>query len=295
MQGFLINHKEKSMNRLLHIVMILFILAGAATVRAETGAGELTTGTTFLVSHDGYLLTNYHVVEGCKSIAVYLPSIDALKIVSELFKGREIEGGVAEPVKVVKTDPQNDLALLIPESVERYRAEKIQAGAKPYDCNPYELQPCGDLPFFSDAAVFRGDNHPIALGESVTVVGFPLRGLLTGINVTTGIVSALAGVGRDMRLIQISAPVQAGNSGGPLLDNQGNVIGVIVSKLDAVKTFELSGDVPQNVNFAIRGEVAREFLRSSISISPFSPNPAKDTSAIAALAKNLTFPVECQK
>ena len=99
------------------------------------------------------------------------------------------------------------------------------------------------------------------LGEAVTVVGHPLRGLLsTQLNVTSGNVSALAGIGDDAQRLQITAPVQPGNRGGPLLDGAGNVIGVVVSKLDAVRTAELTGDIPQNVNFAIKGALVRGFL-----------------------------------
>jgi serine protease Do len=74
-------------------------------------------------------------------------------------------------------------------------------------------------------------------------------------NVTTGIVTALAGLRDDPHQIQISAPVQLGNSGGPVLDVSGHLIGVVVSKLNAVR-----GDVPQNVNFAIKASTAANFL-----------------------------------
>ena len=99
------------------------------------------------------------------------------------------------------------------------------------------------------------------LGEAVTVAGHPLRGLLSSrLNVTSGNVSALAGIGDDPKQLRITAPVQPGNSGGPLLDAAGNVIGVVVSKLGAVRTAELTGDIPQNVNFAIEGALVRGFL-----------------------------------
>ena len=80
------------------------------------------------------------------------------------------------------------------------------------------------------------------------------------LNVTSGNVSALAGLGDDPKRLRITAPVPPGNSGGPLLDAAGNVIGVVVSKLDAVRTAELTGDIPQNVDFAIKGALVRGFL-----------------------------------
>jgi S1-C subfamily serine protease len=73
----------------------------------------------------------------------------------------------------------------------------------------------------------------------------------------------LAGPGNDARLLQITVPVQPGNSGGPLLDSSGNVVGVIVSGLDAMWILESTGSLPQNVNFAIKAGVARAFLDGS--------------------------------
>lgn len=92
---------------------------------------------------------------------------------------------------------------------------------------------------------------PPRLGEDVTVSGYPLQGMFSGLTVTTGTINRLSGVRADSRLLQISAPVQPGNSGGPLLDVSGNVIGVVVGKLDALKVAGATGDIPQNVNFAV--------------------------------------------
>ena len=94
------------------------------------------------------------------------------------------------------------------------------------------------------------------------MVGYPLRGALaSGANVTVGNVSALAGPGDDRRLIQITAPVQPGNSGGPVLDSAGNAVGVAVAKLDAAAMARATGDIPQNVNFAVSARAARALPR----------------------------------
>jgi S1-C subfamily serine protease len=104
--------------------------------------------------------------------------------------------------------------------------------------------------------------NPVRRGESVVTYGFPLAGLLAaGPTLTTGEVSALAGLANNEQHFQISAPVQQGNSGGPLLDRQGNVMGVIVSKLNAQRIAQRTGDIPQNVNFAVKGTEAVGFLR----------------------------------
>ncbi len=117
-------------------------------------------------------------------------------------------------------------------------------------------------PDFAPPLSFR-EAPPVRRGESVITYGFPLTGLLSsGPTLTTGDVSALAGLRDNPLHFQISAPVQPGNSGGPLLDTQGNVVGVVTSKLNAAKVAEMTGgDIPQNVNFAVKGSEAVAFLR----------------------------------
>ena len=81
-----------------------------------------------------------------------------------------------------------------------------------------------------------------ASAQLIVVACFPLHGLLTSdINVTTGTISALAGPGDDRRIFQITAPVQPGNSGGPVLDASGHVVGVVVARLDALKMARRKG------------------------------------------------------
>jgi S1-C subfamily serine protease len=129
------------------------------------------------------------------------------------------------------------------------------------------------------------------------VFGFPLTGLLASSgNLTTGIVSATAGMHDNPRHLQISAPVQPGNSGGPLLDQSGNVIGVIVAKLDAATAASLLGDIPQNVNFAIKGREAVSFLARSRTSPGFAPpSPKQSTEAVAAAAAAFTLQIVCNR
>jgi len=96
------------------------------------------------------------------------------------------------------------------------------------------------------------------------VIGFPFHGLLTSdFTVTTGIISSLAGLFNDTRFLQISAPVQPGNSGGPLLDTSGNIVGVVAEKLNALRVAKATGDIPENINFAIKTGALRDFLDNS--------------------------------
>ena len=122
----------------------------------------------------------------------------------------------------------------------------------------------------NDLALLATDLHPrqvanwrlsVRQGEDIVVYGFPLTGVLaSGGNVVAGNVTALAGLGDDSRFLQVSAPVQPGNSGGPLIDRAGNVVGVVDAKLNALAIASATGDIPQNVNFAIKASVAGAFL-----------------------------------
>lgn len=133
------------------------------------------------------------------------------------------------------------------------------------------------------------------LNADVLAVGFPYAGLLGGLNVTRGSVSSLKGLSGDLTTMQITAPVQSGNSGGPVLASDGEVVGVVVSKLDARKTVELIGDTPQNVNFAVRGEIARLFM-SQNGVEPLLSldNNALAPEALAQKAAKFTVFVECR-
>ena len=135
--------------------------------------------------------------------------------------------GLTEPAvaKVLARDAQNDLALL-----------KV-------DIAPDHV------------AVLRAG---IRIGEDIAAFGYPLQGMLsTGGNFTVGNVSALAGFRNDSRHIQITAPIQPGNSGGPVVDRAGHVVGVVVSNLG----MHAKG-AAQNVNFAINFNALTAFLNA---------------------------------
>jgi serine protease Do len=132
-------------------------------------------------------------------------------------------------------------------------------------------------------------------GEDIVVYGFPLTGVLaSGGNVTIGNVTALAGLRNDSRYLQISAPVQPGNSGGPLLDRSGNVVGLVVAKLNAIGVASATGDIPQNVNFAIKASVATAFLDAQrVDYAENESRGALSTPDIADRAKAFTAQLVC--
>jgi S1-C subfamily serine protease len=132
-------------------------------------------------------------------------------------------------------------------------------------------------------------------GDSIIAIGFPFHGLLTSdFTVTTGIVSSLSGILNDSRFMQISAPVQPGNSGGPLLDTSGHIVGVVTGKLNALKIAKATGSFPENVNFAIKTGALRDFLENN-AVSYRTADSISDlkTSEIASAARAYTMLISC--
>jgi S1-C subfamily serine protease len=149
---------------------------------------------------------------------------------------------------------------------------------------------------FTATAMFR-DGTPVRQGEAVVAVGFPLGPILgTDATVTTGTVSALAGLRNDTRFLSFTAPVQQGNNGGPLLDGSGHVTGIVTAKLNALGVAAATGDIPQNVNFALKKTVIEEFLdASSVKYSTAPPGKEASPADIGEEAKRYTLFVECRK
>jgi hypothetical protein len=137
----------------------------------------------------------------------------------------------------------------------------------------------------------------VRLGEPVMVFGFPLAGALSsGGNFTSGLVSALQGLKDASGELQITAPVQPGNSGGPLLDANGLVIGVVQAKLDAIRMARATGDIPQNVNFVISLEVLANFLtKNKVGFREGTFSTALDTAQVAQVAQRFTYRIECNR
>lgn len=172
-----------------------------------------------------------------------------------------VRDGISLPVTVAAVDHTNDLALLrVP-------------------VNP-------PMPH----ARFRAPPG-IRTGEEVMAAGFPFPQVLkNGLNVTRGNVSAMGGVGGNSANIQMTAPVQPGNSGGPLFDMSGHVVGVVVSRLNsqAVKS------ETQNINYAIQGAVAKLFLESQ-GVKVVERASASDIKAgdLSDAAREFTIQIVC--
>jgi S1-C subfamily serine protease len=138
------------------------------------------------------------------------------------------------PVHVRASDTAQDLALLAP------------AGSSS-NASPTVLR-------------WRRDTR---LGEQIAIFGFPYLGTLASSGTfTRGDVTALAGFNNNGAHFQLSAPVQPGNSGGPVVDERGHVVGIVVAKLNALTMAREKGDIPQNVNFAIKSAEAIPFMEA---------------------------------
>jgi S1-C subfamily serine protease len=105
-----------------------------------------------------------------------------------------------------------------------------------------------------------GRSSEVRLGQSVATIGFPNIGIQGhSPKVTQGMISGENGVQNDIRMWQISVPIQPGNSGGPLLDEHGRLVGVVVASL-SLRAIQITGSVPQNVNYAIKGAYLEPLL-----------------------------------
>jgi TPR repeat protein len=171
--------------------------------------------------------------------------------------------------KVITSDSVNDLALL-------------------------------QLPGKSDAfAKLNPDPDKLRQGEDVIVFGYPLNfALSSGGNLTPGTLSALTGLGNNTNQNQITAPIQPGSSGSPVMDKKGNVMAVVSMTLDDGKMTKITGQVGQNVNFAVNGQTVKLFLDANK--VPYKTgggffSTEKSNADIADEAKKWTVLVECWK
>jgi len=147
------------------------------------------------------------------------------------------------------------------------------------------------------ALAFRS-GPTIRRGEGVVAYGFPLAGLLSSDpKLTRGEVNGLRGLGDNPNQFQISAEVQPGNSGGPLVDMQGHVVGVVVSKLNAQAVARRTGDIAQNINFAVQGQAALAFTRRAGTEPTVaeSAGPERGTADIGEVAHRATLFIRCER
>lgn len=201
-------------------------------------------GTGFALKN-GYIVTNYHVIENANSITV---------------KGVKGDFNKSFHASVVASDRFNDLAII-----------KITDNT---------FSGFGQIPYTISSSTSD-------VGEEVYVLGYPLTSTMGDeIKLTTGVVSSKTGFQGDVALYQISAPIQPGNSGGPLFDRKGNIIGIVSAKHSGA----------ENVGYAIKSSYLRNLIESSLNTSII---PTANTVSTLPLTgkvraeKNFVFYIEC--
>jgi len=167
-------------------------------------------GSGFVVSKDGVIATNHHVIKGCNKIIV-----DELK------------------ADVISKDVKNDIALL--QINDNYK-------------------------YISSISYQSPD-----LGDDIQVFGYPLSDILSKdyISLTKGSVSSLVGIRGNLANFRFTAPVQPGNSGGPIVDGNGRVVGITRAVLDSEFAKGLKF-LPQNINFGIQSSLLASMMKSKL-------------------------------
>ena len=127
------------------------------------------------------------------------------------------------------------------------------------------------------------------------VAGYPFGDIFSDtIKVTFGNVSATKGWGDDSGQFQMDAAVQRGNSGGPIYDENGNIVGVVIAQADRRTAEKTLGFIPENMNFGIKASTLRQFLTTNSLPTKWSQRSERMSSRdIAKIAKNQTVMVVC--
>lgn len=183
------------------------------------------TGSGIIISKDGIIATNYHVIEDSKHIEVSFLVDDEMKD----YKAR-----------IIKNDSINDLALLKIDDMDFNNFNSLQYNFK---------------------------LEQSSVGIDVFTLGYPLTNILGGeIKLTDGRISSRTGILGDIRLYQTTAPLQPGNSGGPLFDFNGNLIGI--------NTATIKKEIAENVSYSIK----TIYLKNIIDVLPSEINLPNDDS-----------------
>ncbi|HLI11944.1 MAG TPA: serine protease [Alphaproteobacteria bacterium] len=205
-------------------------------------------GSGFFVTLDGAVVTNNHVIAGCKGASI------------------ETSRDKILPAAIVAVDEFDDLALL---------DTKVQAPA---------------------AAKFRltGTARPHA---PVAIVGYPTHGLMPIVpDLISGHVRGYAGGGSSPSILAVDADVRHGNSGSPILDQSGSVIGVVRAKLDVVKFYQETNVLPDDVGYGIPASIVTAFLtQHGIKYDGSSALGSLDDAHIMDIARRFVVRVDCWK
>lgn len=150
--------------------------------------------------------------------------------------------------------------------VDKATVVKVRTSAGIQNATIVEMDHANDLALLKLTGKFDAvpviSSKDVVLGNTVATVGFPTIQLLgSAPKLGKGEVTALAGTRNAQRFFQISLPLQPGNSGGALVDERGNVIGVVAAKLTVEAMMEASGTLPENINYAIKSVLVLDLIK----------------------------------
>ena len=211
------------------------------------------------------MVTSAHVVQGCDRITI---GDNASEQVS---------------VEIINTDKSHDLALLKLPPFEGSSAKSkslIQKLSKVI------------APLVSNGLLRSSDVRP---GENLLVAGYPSGDFLsTRTKVASDVASSTSEAGHDSGKFQLGAVLPRDKSGGPIYDSSGNIVGVVTSQLDKLKTTEAISSMPENVNLGTKASSVRQFLMSSgLPSKKAEQTEEKSTEQLTEIAQNQALMVMC--
>ena len=132
------------------------------------------------------------------------------------------------------------------------------------------------------------------LGEDIVTFGYPLSQTLSdSVKLTKGIVSSLSGLDNNYSQIQIDAAIQPGNSGGPVLNMNGQVIGIASAGLSKLYMAQTAAIIPENVNFAVASQSLTTFLKANKINIGTSARETLSTKELAKIGEPATIQLFC--
>lgn len=212
-----------------------------------------TQGTGFIISADGYLLTSAHVLGAKKEATAWLNG--------KRYEAELVSIGVEpESQQDKKQQKPRHITDALNASVNSKQNRSIQEELNDRDIALLKIKASGET--FIPVSFAAAPRY--AMGQDVYTIGFPLTNIL-GIKprLNKGLISSTVGIKDHPHFVQISAEIQPGNSGGPLLNDEGQVVGMVQMTLDPSRVYSQTGATPQNVNFALKSHALRDFLQEN--------------------------------
>jgi len=216
-------------------------------------------GSGFYVSKFRHIVTNQHVVNKCKKITV----------------GDSMNTQI--PADLIATDKRNDLAILQTISLEMASA----------DTKSFVQRLAIQIVPIISGGLMRSED--VSGGEQIYIAGYPLGNMVSDqMKLNDGMVSATKGMDNDVSQFIVSSDIKRGNSGGPVYDKRGNIVGVAVSRLNVNRT--------DTINFAIKGSTVKQFLSAHNVPTKWSNRKDKiDTKDLYKIASKQTVMVVCYR